>query len=68
MCDVFEECVEEPCIPGTQGLAPGLSDDLLILFKSLIAKDENPIYMTVVAKRFKLLHLKLSVFQDIYDV
>lgn len=59
--DVFEQCVEELCIPGIWGSAPGLSYDLLILFKSLIAQDENTIYMTVVAKRFKLLRLKWNV-------
>ncbi len=60
--DVFEKCVEEPCIPGIWDLAPELSCDLLILFKPMIAQDENMIYMTVVAKRFKLFHLKLNVF------
>lgn len=34
--DVLEQCVEELCIPGIWGLAPGLSYDLLILFKSPI--------------------------------
>lgn len=58
--DVFEQCVEELCIPGIWGSSPGLRYDLLILFKSLIAQDENTIYMTAVAKRFKLPHLKLN--------
>lgn len=60
--DVLEQCVEELYIPGIWGLALGLSSDLLILFQSLIALDENTIYMTVVAKHFKLLHLKLNLF------
>lgn len=60
--DVLEQCVEELCIPGIWGFAPRLSYDLLILFKSPIAQDENTIYMPVVAKRFKLLHLKSNVF------
>ncbi len=64
--DVLEQCVEELCIPGIWGSAPGLSYDLLILFKSLIAQDENTIYMTVVAKRFKLLHLKWNVFENFF--
>lgn len=60
--DVLERFVEEPCIPGIWGFSPGLSYDLLILFKSVIAQDENRIYITVVAKRLKSLHLKLNVF------